>query len=75
MYGLTVRDFCDMAIDSFHVAIFDNNSCEEVFNGNSSDIPEEYEYLEVESFDPPTGHGFDTVLVINVSIESEEDDE
>lgn len=75
MYGLTVRDFCDMAIDSFHVAIFDNVSCEEVFNGNSSDIPYEYEDLEVEAFDPPTMYGDDIVLVIDVSIESDDDEE
>lgn len=74
MFGLTVRDFCDMAIDSFRVAIFDNNSCEEVFNGWSSDIPEEYEELEVDAFDPPTMYGDDIVLVIDVSIECEDDE-
>jgi hypothetical protein len=71
MLGLTVRDFLDLAIDSFDVDIFDCAAGEVVYSGNSNDVPYEYAYLEVESFDPPSMSDYRLVFTINVSIEEE----
>ena len=63
---ITVRDLLDLFVDVFGmVEIYDVNSGEVVFYGDEYDIPERYEWLNVESIDYPDGKK----LTFNVEVE------
>lgn len=64
---MTIYDFIYLACDSFSVAIFDMNSGTELFRGESNEIPNELEDMELMSYDMPSYH--DTALILNVEVE------
>ena len=52
---LTVRDFVDMCTDGtgLEIEIWDNVSCEVLWSGCGDDVPDEYGWETVDSYDMP----------------------
>ena len=48
---MTVEILVSLFIEDQEVEIFDNNSCEVIFKGLSSELPEELKELDVDSID------------------------
>lgn len=53
---LTVKDFVDMCTDGtgLEIEIWDNVSCEVLWSGCAEDLPDEYCWETVDSYDVPT---------------------
>lgn len=63
---MLVNDFLEMFTDTFEVAIYDYTLEKETFRGWSDEVPEEYEWVEVDAIDPPFIDGGKPILCINV---------
>ena len=68
---ITVDDFMYLCTDdSITVTIFSCSAEENVYSGSINDMPDEYRYAEVLSWDAP-----DRTWEITLNIEDEQDDE
>ena len=67
----TVHDICNLFTESAlqKIGIFDLNSSKEVFSGTYDDMPNDYNYLEVQSIDLTGQYGSGDAIVFNVEVD------
>ena len=68
---MTVYDFVYLLVDDITLTIYDNNSGENLWTGDSSELPDEYEYCEIDSIDPPEEKWH---MTVSISYEEEQED-
>lgn len=69
---MSVYDFVSLLVDdSMELTIYDNNSGENLWTGEASEVPDEYEEFEIDAIDPPEKPWS---MTISISYDEEQED-